>query len=250
MENDELNIIPIKDDEDEIKRGKKKQLHPNLPDIYKGELLAIIAPIRSGKSVLWNNLLLSDAFFNDMFSSVNIISNTIASDKSSRFSYKKFKNTCHDMYDDSIIKNLIKRQKTKIDNNDEDTSFCLILDDLLNQFSKTGRRGQEAISFASRFRHYRKMPDPAMLLYSTQRYFDLNRVVRNNATGLMFSGNIKSTKEWEDIMDDFADAFEGRKHFEEMIKVVQQKPFQWLYLKMDRTPPEAYLNFTTRLYPK
>ena len=67
MENDELNIIPIKDDEDEIKRGKKKQLHPNLPDIYKGELLAIVAPIRSGKSVLWNNLLLSDAFFNDMF---------------------------------------------------------------------------------------------------------------------------------------------------------------------------------------
>ena len=60
----------------------------------------------------------------------------------------------------------------------------------------------EAIAFSSRFRHYVKpnSGDPCLILYSTQRYYDLNRVVRNNATGLLFSGNIKSKKEWENII--------------------------------------------------
>lgn len=247
---EKLKIIPIKPEE--IKgRKRKKELHPNLPDIYKGQLLALVAPIRSSKSTTWNNLIHNENMYKDLFSDVYIISNTICTDATSRFSYAQFKHTCYELYRDRIIKDIIKHQRAKIDNNEDDTSFALILDDLLAQFPKNGRKGMEAIAFSSRFRHYVKpnSGDPCLILYSTQRYYDLNRVVRNNATGLLFSGNIKSKKEWDNIIDDYGDTFGGREKFTEMIKEIQKEPYTWLYLRLDSTPPVAFKNFTHQLFP-
>ena len=245
-ENSKLRIIPIQPEEQE--GDVKKVLHPNLPDIYKGQLLCLVAPIRAGKGVLWNNLLLNENMFLDLFKDTHIISNSISSDSSSRFSYQKFRHNCHEIYSDKIIKDIIKHQKAKLANEDADTSFCLVLDDLLGQFPKNGRKGMAAINFSSRFRHQVRKPDPVMLIYSTQRYYDLNKVVRNCATGLFFSGMIKSTKEWEQIVDDYGDTFGGHAKFNEMIKEVQKEPYQWLYLKMDCSPPQAFKNFTTKLF--
>lgn len=247
---EKLKIIPIKP-EPQAKRKNQRPLHPNLPDVYKGQLIALVAPIRSSKSTTWNNLIHNENMYKDLFSDCYIISNTIATDATSRFSYQQFKHTCYEMYNDKIIKDIIRNQRAKIDNDEPDTSFALILDDLLAQFPKNGRKGMEAIAFSSRFRHYVKpnSGDPCLVLYSTQRYFDLNRVVRNNATGLLFSGNIKSKKEWENIIDDYADTFGGQERFKEMIKEVQAEPYTWLYLKLDTQPPTAFKNFTHQLYP-
>jgi len=245
-----LKIIPIRPEES-ARRKDLRELHPNLPDVYKGQLIALVAPIRSSKSTTWNNFLHNENFYKDLFNDVFIISNTIATDATSRFSYKQFKNTCFEIYKDSIIDGIVKQQRAKIDNDEEDTSYCLILDDLLGQFPKNGRKGAGAVHFSTRFRHYVKpnSGDPCLVLYSTQRYFDLNRIVRNNATGLLFSGNIKSRKEWESIMDDYADTFGGRAKFEEMIKIVQSEPYTWLYLRLDTQPPQALKNFQEQLFP-
>ena len=252
MENvDNLKIIPIRP-EPSAQRQNQRKLHPNLPDVYKGQLLALVAPIRSSKSTTWNNLIHNENMYKDLFSDLFVISNTIATDATSRFTYEQYKHTCYEMYSDSIIKNIIKAQRAKIDNNEPDTGFCLILDDLLGQFPKNGRKGMEAIAFSSRFRHYVKpnSGDPCLVLYSTQRYYDLNRVVRNNATGILFSGNIKSKKEWENIIDDYGDAFGGQENFKEMIKEVQKEAYNWLYLKLDAPggKPQAFKNFQTRLF--
>ena len=62
---EKLKIVPIQEEEQE---GKiKRNLHPNLPNVYRGQLITIVAPIRSGKSVTWNNMLLNDNFYNDLF---------------------------------------------------------------------------------------------------------------------------------------------------------------------------------------
>ena len=34
----------------------------------------------------------------------------------------------------------------------------------------------------------------------------------------------------------------------EMIEEIQKEPYTWLYLKLDAQPPEAYKNFTERLF--
>ena len=245
---EKLKIVPIQEEEDE---GKvKRPLHPHLPNVYKGQLICIVAPIRSGKSVVWNNMLLSDNFYNDLFpqDSVHIISNTIRSDSTARFAYQKYKNNCSDIYSDKIIKDIIKRKKAKIENKEKDTGFCVVLDDLLGQFPKNGRKGMAAINFSTRFRHYVSKPDPCLIIYSTQRYYDLNKVVRNNCTSLLISGNIKSQKELEQITLDFADTFGGVDKFNEMMNEVKKEPYSWLYLRLDKNPPEAYLNFQKRLF--
>ena len=71
-----LKIIPIRPEES-ARRKDLKELHPNLPDIYKGQLIALLAPIRSSKSTTWNNFLHNENFFKDMFSDVYIIRNTV-----------------------------------------------------------------------------------------------------------------------------------------------------------------------------
>ncbi len=76
---DNLKIMPIKAEESQ-RRANQKILHPNLPDIYKGQLIALVAPIRSSKSTTWNNLIMNENMFKDLFSDIFIISNTIATD--------------------------------------------------------------------------------------------------------------------------------------------------------------------------
>ena len=84
VETDDLKIIPIKP-EPSAQRKNQRKLHPNLPDVYKGQLLALVAPIRSSKSTTWNNLIHNENMFKDLFSDTFIISNTIATDATSRF---------------------------------------------------------------------------------------------------------------------------------------------------------------------
>ena len=80
----------------------------------------------------------------------------------------------------------------------------------------------EAINFSTRFRHYVRKPDPCLIIYSTQRYFDLNKICRNNCTSLMISGNIKNQKELEQISADFADTFGGTENFDRMMGEVKK----------------------------
>jgi hypothetical protein len=241
-------ILPIK--KEEGKYNIIRELDPVLPDVYKAQLLSIVAPIRSGKSVLWNNLLHRESMYKDLFDEICIISPTIANDASSRFTYKEFKHGCHEIYDDNIISNLVEKQKNKIENN-QLASYCLILDDLCGQFSKSGRKGSAAIHFATRFRHYVRpnSGDPALVICSTQKYRDLHPILRCNSTGVLISGNIKSRKEIEAIVDDWADTFGSRKNFLELFKKVQRVPYAFLYLKLDAPGGvEAHLNFEKLLW--
>ena len=242
---DNLTILPIK--EEEIDSKNKRDLHENLPDVYKAQLLSIVAPIRSGKSVLWNNLIHREEMFKDLFDNLMIISPTIANDKTSRFTYQKYKHCCHEAYSDKLITDLIDQQKEKMESN-QNSSYCLILDDLCGQFSKHGKKGAAAIHFATRFRHYVNTGEPALVLCSTQKYKDLHPILRCNSTGVLISGNIKSQKELSAIVEDWADSFGGKQNFLRLFEQARTTPYAFLYLKLDTKPLKAYLNFTKLIW--
>tara|TARA_R110000744_G_scaffold62670_2_gene129344 strand:- start:610 stop:1350 length:741 start_codon:yes stop_codon:yes gene_type:complete len=244
----DLDIKPIRNPNSDFK--ERKLLNPTLPDIYKGALVCVVGGPKSGKGTMWNNLLHRESMYRDLFGKVYIISPTIYTDQTSHYSRLKWENTCFDQYDDSIIEKIIKHQKDLIADDNEDTSYCLILDDLCGQFSKNGgKKGNAAIHFCSRWRHYVRPHsyDPSLILYNTQRYYDLNKITRCCATHMMFSGGIKNSKEWQNICDDFADLFGGEAKFREMITTVQETPYAWLYLNIEEGV--AYKNFTQQLYP-
>tara|TARA_R110000765_G_scaffold111344_1_gene203073 strand:- start:1020 stop:1238 length:219 start_codon:yes stop_codon:yes gene_type:complete len=64
---------------------------------------------------------------------------------------------------------------------------------------------------------------------------------------MMFSGQIKNSKEWESIKIDFADLYGGDANFQSMIDEVQTTPYAWLYLNIE--DGTAFKNFTQQLFP-
>ena len=85
-----------------------------------------------------------------------------------------------------------------------------------------------------------------MYLYSTQKYLDLLPLIRANSTGFLISGMIKNKKELEAIKYDLDDSFGG--NFDEIMEKARGEPYQWIYFRLDTTPPEAYLNFKEQVY--
>ena len=254
MATNDLTILPVVPEDQEID-AKQRELHPNIPDVYKGQLIALVGGVRMGKGTLWNNFLHNPNFYGsvggegadgeDFFSSVNIISPTIWNDSTSRFTAKKWKDTCYDRYDDKIITDLIENQRKKKEA-DDDTSYCLIVDDCYGEFNRHGRNGGAVLRLCSRFRHYVKKPAPCLYLYSTQKYLDLVPIIRANATGFCVSGMIKNRKELDALKYDLDDSFGGK--FEEIMAHAQGEMYSWVYFRLDSTPPEAYLNFHTQIY--
>jgi len=242
--NNDLTILPILPEENESK--DKTEIHPNLPDIYKGQLISLVGGVRMGKGTLWNGFLHNPNFYENLFSSVSVISPTIWNDSTSRFTAKKYKETCYDTYEDKIIEDLIKSQEDKKKIDGADTSYCLIVDDCYGEFNRHGRKGGAVLRLASRFRHFVRKGDACMYLYSTQKYLDLLPLLRANSTGYLISGMISNRKELEAIKYDLDDSFGGR--FDELMEHARGEPYQWVYFRLDSTPPQAFLNFTEQIY--
>jgi len=243
--NNDLTVLPVVPEEAEIS-PEQRQLHPNLPDVYKGQLISLVGGVRMGKGTLWNNMLHNPNFYEDLFSSVTVISPTIWNDSTSRFTAKKYKDTCYDNYDNKIINDLIKHQKFKKENDGSDTSYALIVDDCYGEFDPRSKTRGAVIRLASRFRHYVNKPDACLYLYSTQKYLDLAPIVRANSTGLIVSGMIKNRKELDSLKYDLDDTFGG--NFDSIMARAQGDPYNFVYFRMDSTPPEAFLNFKEKLY--
>jgi hypothetical protein len=242
--NSDLTILPVVPEDNEL--SKSREIHPNLPDVFRGQLIALVGGVRMGKGTLWNNLLHNPNMYEDLFSSVQVISPTVWNDSTSRFTAKKYKETCYDRYDDTIIEGLIKSQQEKKAIDGADTSYALIVDDCYGEFNRHGRNGGAVLRLASRFRHYVRKGDACLYLYSTQKYNDLVPLIRANATGFLVSGMIKNKKELEAIKYDLDDSFGGQ--FDSLMDRARGEPYQWVYFRLDSTPPQAFLNFTEQIY--
>lgn len=237
----DLKILPLVEDETAIKNALKKDIHPNLPDIKRGALLCVVASIRSGKTTLLNNLFAREAFFKDCFDKSFFISPTIYSDKSMRFIREMYSNTCYDQYDDDIIYKICKYQESQP--LEDRGSYSLVADDCIDI---AGRKNSALVFLASRFRHYSQKA--SMVVFSTQKFRSLNPILRVNTTDFLIS-DMKNTKERMAIIEEFADAYDGEENFTALWRQATQEPYSFLYLKLDKTPPEAYRNFEEKIYP-
>ena len=151
---------------------KIKPLHPHLPQPCA--MVLHCSPVKTGKSTIISNLLLSDQFYGqDYFDRVKIISNTINNDDTSRFLRDAF--DVEDHYEDSMVDTLISSQN-KFDKEDMPT-VAVICDDLLGSI----RREAKINHLASRFRHY----NIQLLYFSSQNFRKVSNIIRQNATNVI-----------------------------------------------------------------
>ena len=58
--NNDLTILPVVPEESEL--DEARALHPNLPNVYKGQLCTLVGGVRMGKGTLWNNFIRGPLF--------------------------------------------------------------------------------------------------------------------------------------------------------------------------------------------
>ncbi len=136
-----------------------------------------------------------------------------------------------------------ERKKAKMD-----TGFALIIDDCQGDLNPHGKKGGAALRLCTRHRHEVSPGDPALFIISNQKWNGMATVLRANATGVILFGNIKSKKELDVIREDLADSIGGGQKFDEMFARAAAIPYAFLYIRLDSTPPEVYLNFQERLF--
>ena len=238
-EKKECNNIPkvlkIKDPE-KINFKKCNKIIPQPP-----ACVIICSPIKTGKTTLLSNLLLNPNFYGkDYFDEVIIISNTICNDITGRFLLKSF--TCHNIYSDKLVIDLLKRQDKDGEENEEGKKehrkdVALIFDDILGSI----KRESVANYISTRFRHY----NIKLLIYSTQTARGISSMVRQNCTDFIMGSPFPNQKEKEKIFEEYGDLFGGYKNLEKIYKIATPNRYDFLYLSMQDNPPKAYRNFET-----
>ena len=235
MTDNDLTILPIKPSGHEKKL--KKPIHPNLPNIATGQMGIMISPVKTGKSTIISNLLLSPNFYRDQFDIVYIISNTIHNDQTSRFLKEAFPETVFDEYSDDIIDNIITYQKSFP--KDKQPFIAIILDDFL------GIKSKSKINYlASRFRHY----SIGLLLFASQLFRGLPPILRQNATFALIGGPNPSDFEIEKMAEEYGAIYDGVDNFKQLYKKATNQRYNFLYLDLQSNPTKAYRNFNELIY--
>ena len=227
--NKDLEILPIKP----LNVNEKISYHPHLPTITKnrGFILNIIGSTASGKTTLINNLLLNKNFWGgkkNAFDAVYIFSPSIYMDDSCRFLKEHF--TCYTSYQDEDLQEILTSQESF--EVADMPKICIVIDDSVGMINRNSKLNH----FLSRYRHWN-----ANVIMSVQSFRAISPIGRANATDIILMNGITNTKEWEKIEEEYDSMFKGN-----LLKLYEEsagEPYNFLYLKTRRTPPEAYHNF-------
>jgi hypothetical protein len=230
-----LDVLPIKDFKD--LQPLKRPVNHILPDIQLGASIIIIGKVKSGKSVLLQNLLLNPNFYHGLFDTIHIISTSIESDISSRFLLEEPNVLINTSYNEGIIEDIIASQNEH--ERKDQGQLCLVADDILGQIG----RNSNFYNFFARYRHY----NIKLLAVLSQTYKGLPPVVRTNATNSIIMWNIWSDIELEKIDNDLSSFCGGDGAFIKLYKkYVQKVPYSFLYLNYEQN--KVYFKFERVLH--
>ena len=232
-------IIPVKDPDQIPNKVGLPPIHPHLPQIEGhggGACLLMISPVKTGKSTIISNLLLNTDFYDgqERFDQVNIISNTIANDVTSRFLSKCF--DVYDQYDDSIIEGIVNRQKSFTDK-EEQPEIAVVLDDCLGSI----RREAKVNHLASRYRHF----NIKLLIISSQNFRAVSPIIRQNATNVIIGSPFPNRKELFKVAEEYGDLFGGPNQWINLYKAATPERYDFVHLDLQSNPPKMYRNFDT-----
>lgn len=235
MSND-YTVYPLKIDDDKLGE-KEKEIIPNLVHFN-----VMLGKIRSGKSVLLQNLYLSPRFFGEDYQVKILISPSVHNDVQMKHMVEHF-----DFVFDSYSEDLLNTILDMIKGDEEDNRYLLVLDDIMGDAGFIMKKNGKQDAFSSMITKYRHIGSETLgtegrlaICLTCQRYKFLTPTIRQNIQGFHIMGSFPES-ELKKIADDYSFIGGSEKEFLRIFNESRKEPFDFLYINIPRL--EAYRNY-------
>ena len=239
-EDRDLNIYPIKIEDDKLNEGEDK--YPLVSPVH---LILVIGRVKSGKSLLINNLYLSERFYKDDYETRILISSTAHNDAINKYMIDEF-DFVFEEFSEELLDSIIQMVKA-----DEGKGrWLILLDDIIGdvKFSRGGR--VDAISaLASKFRHIGngEIEGKLAVCITTQYFKYISTILRNNATAYYIMGSFPEA-EMKKVAEALSFFGNGDKQFMEIFRRSRKEEFDFLYCSVQEL--EARRNHDDLIWSK
>lgn len=222
---EDLKIYPLDIDESKLGRVEKNIL-PDIPF-----LLLIVGRVKTGKTIIINNLALSPRFYGDDFQNIIVISPTIYSDPVNKHLAEEA-TFVFEQYSDDLIDQLIEI----IEEDESDNKFLLILDDIVGnvKFKRNTNKIDKLTELATKYRHMGNGEKEGKLsiMIATQQFKFISPIMRLNASGYIIGGH-QSPAELKAMSEEMSVFTKGDpKKFYKLWNKSKKEDYDFLYLSM------------------
>ena len=237
----DLNIYPINIDDDKLNNGGDGNNYPLNNPVH---LHLIVGRVKSGKSVLLNNMYLSERFFGDEYKTKILISSTAHNDAINKYMLEDFDFVFTD-YSDDLLEEILQIIK------DDDGSgrFLIIFDDIINSAQNFKRSGKTDLltQIITTYRHIGngEFEGKLAIAMAVQYFKYLSPIARNNCSGYYIMGHFpeNEVKKMSEALSIFG---RDNKGFIKIYNESRKQPFDFLYLSVEHM--EARRNHTDLLW--
>ena len=222
----DLKIYPIRIDDDKLNSDSDK--YPISSPVH---LHLIVGRVKSGKSVLLNNLYLSERFFGKDYKTKILISSTAFNDAVNKYLLDDF-----DFVFEEFSEDLLRELLEIIKQDEGNGRFLIIFDDIINSGQNFKRAGQTDLltKLITTYRHIgNKDFEGKLAIAMAVQYFKyLNPIARNNASAYYIMGHFPESevKKMSEALSIFGRTDDG---FQQIYNHSRKEPFDFLYLSVE-----------------
>jgi len=232
----DYTVYPLKVDDDKLGE-KERDIIPNLVHFN-----VMLGKIRSGKSVLLQNLYLSPRFFGDDYDVKILISPSVHNDVQMKHMVDHF-HYVFDSYSEDLLDTILEM----IRGDEEDNRYLLVLDDIMGDQGFIMKKNGKQDAFSSMITKYRHIGSETLgtegrlaICLTCQRYKFLTPTIRQNIQGFHIMGSFPES-ELKRIAEDYSFIGGNEKEFLRIFNESRKEPFDFLYINIPRL--EAYRNY-------
>ena len=225
----DYKVYPIKIDEDKLGESKRDII----PDLVHFNVL--LGKIRSGKSVLLQNLYLSPRFYGKDYDIKILISPSIHNDVQMQYMVDNF-DYVFDEYSEDLLNTILDMIK----NDEEDNRYVMVLDDIMGDKGFVMKKQGKQDAFSSMITKFRHIGSEELgtegrlaICLTAQLYRFLTPTIRQNIQGFHIMGSFPES-ELKKISEDYSFIGGSEKEFMNIFKQSRQKPFDFLYINVPR----------------
>lgn len=237
----DYTIYPLKVDADKLGE-EEKDIIPNLVHFN-----VMLGKIRSGKSVLLQNLYLSNRFYGDEYQVKILISPSVHNDVQMKHMVEHF-HYVFDEYSEDLLEHILDM----ISNDEEDNRYLLVMDDIMGDKGFVMKKHGKQDAFSRMITKYRHIGSEVLgtegrlaICLTCQLYKFLTNTIRQNIQGFHIMGSFPES-ELKKVAEDYSFIGGSQKEFLDIFRRSRKNPFDFLYINIPRL--EAYRNYEELLW--